>query len=206
MTLNLFADPTPAIESISLPDAELLFLPSLFTQQEADALLQELTNTVNWQQERIRVHGQEHNLPRLTAWYGDTGRRYRYSGITVNAEPWSPTLLHIKSRVEEHSHGTRFNSVLLNLYRNGNDGVAWHADDEPELGTQPVIASVSFGQERPFQLRHRHQATLKYSLPLPHGSLLIMQGNTQHAWQHQIPKSTKAMQPRINLTFRVVGE
>ncbi|HNN87507.1 MAG TPA: alpha-ketoglutarate-dependent dioxygenase AlkB, partial [Pseudomonadales bacterium] len=142
---------------------------------------------------------------RLTAWYGDEGSRYQYSAVNLHALPWTPTLLNIKQRVEAHSDGITFNSVLLNLYRNGSDGVAWHSDNEAELGPKPIIASVSFGQERPFQLRHIQDKNLKYSLPLPHGSLLIMRGETQRNWLHQIPKSAKAMAPRINLTFRVVG-
>jgi alkylated DNA repair dioxygenase AlkB len=113
-------------------------------------------------------------------------------------------LLSIKSHIESIANGVVFNSVLANLYRNGADGVAWHSDDEPELGPAPVIASVTFGQSRPFQLRHRRDKLLKYSLLLPHGSLLLMRGETQRHWQHQIPKSAKPMQARINLTFRVV--
>ena len=207
MTFDLFAAQEPdasTSELIQLPGAELLFMPALFTQTEADQLQDELNRTIAWQQETIQLYGQTHNLPRLTAWYGDAGRRYTYSGITVNATPWNDTLLTIKQRIEQHSNGVIFNSVLLNLYRDGSDGVAWHSDDEAELGDAPVIGSVTFGQERPFQLRHRDDKTLKYSLPLPHGSFLLMRGDTQRQWLHQIPKSAKPMQQRINLTFRQV--
>ena len=207
MTFDLFSEPgTPADtrQTISLPGAELLFMPALFTPQEADRLLADLTGNIAWQQETIQLYGQQHPLPRLTAWYGDEGRRYRYSGIEVRALPWTNTLREIKQRIEQHTDGVIFNSVLLNLYRDGSDGVAWHSDDEPELGHAPVIGSVSFGQERPFQLRHKTDKALKYSLPLPHGSFLLMRGETQRQWLHQIPKSAKAMAPRINLTFRVV--
>lgn len=208
MTFDLFAAPessTSEGELIQLPGAELLFMPALFTHEEADRLLDELNRGIAWQHETIQLYGQEHKLPRLTAWYGDAGRRYTYSGITVNATPWTDTLLAIKQRIEQHSDGVIFNSVLLNLYRDGSDGVAWHSDDEKELGNTPVIGSVSFGQERPFQLRHREDKSLKYSLPLSHGSFLLMRGDTQRQWLHQIPKSARQMQPRINLTFRVVG-
>ncbi len=207
MTFDLFGDTSNTQSShqlIQLPGAELLFLPALFEQQEADALLVDLTHNIAWQQESISLYGQQHLLPRLTAWYGDEGSRYQYSAVNLHALPWTPTLLSIKQRMEAHSGGVQFNSVLLNLYRNGSDGVAWHSDNEAELGSNPIIASVSFGQERPFQLRHNQDKNLKYSLPLPHGSLLIMRGETQRNWLHQIPKSTKKMAPRINLTFRVV--
>ncbi len=208
MTFDLFTAPesdTHTGELIQLPGAELLFIPALFSPAEADQLLDELSKDIAWQQETIQLYGQQHKLPRLTAWYGDAGRRYSYSGITVNAAPWTNTLLTIKQRIEQHSDGVIFNSVLLNLYHDGADGVAWHSDDEKELGHAPVIGSVTFGQERPFQLRHRDDKSLKYSLPLSHGSFLLMRGDTQRQWLHQIPKSTKPMQPRINLTFRVVG-
>lgn len=207
MTLDLFSEPASqngTSQTIHLPGAELLFMPALFSPQEADSLLADLTSHIAWQQETIQLYGQQHPLPRLTAWYGDTGRRYTYSGISVNAAPWNSTLLAIKQRIEQHTDGVIFNSVLLNLYRNGSDGVAWHSDDEKELGTAPVIGSVTLGQERPFQLRHREDKSLKYSLPLPHGSFLLMRGDTQRQWLHQIPKSAKSMAPRINLTFRVV--
>lgn len=206
MTLDLFSDTSntqPNNQCIQLPGAELLFLPVLFTQEEADALLVDLMTNIAWQQETISLYGQQHLLPRLTAWYGDEDRRYQYSAVNLHALPWTPTLRRIKQRVEAHSDGVMFNSVLLNLYRNGNDGVAWHSDNEAELGAMPIIASVSFGQERPFQLRHRQNKNLKYSLPLPHGSLLLMRGETQWNWLHQIPKSAKNMAARINLTFRV---
>lgn len=190
--------------TITLPGAELLFVPALFTPQEADSLLHTLLHNIAWQQEAITLYGKTLPVPRLSAWHGDPGTQYRYSGIALSPLPWTDTLLHIKARVEQHSDGVIFNSVLLNLYRNGNDSVAWHSDDEPELGPAPVIASVSLGEQRVFQLRHRTNKTLRYSLPLPHGSLLLMRGNTQREWMHQIPKSTKPMQTRVNLTFRVL--
>lgn len=189
--------------SIMLPmlDAEVLFYPNLFSPTESNALLAELLRTVNWQQDFIRLYDKCIPLPRLTAWYGNTA--YSYSGITMQPQAWTPALLKIKATVEPLA-GIKFNSVLLNLYRHGQDSVAWHSDDEPELGKNPVIASVSFGAARRFQFRHRFQKGLKQEILLTHGSLLLMQGTTQHMWQHQIPKTAKVIAPRINLTFRVI--
>ena len=153
MTLDLFSNTPaqPSSQCIQLLGAELLFLPTLFTQQEADALLADLTSNIAWQQETITLYGQQHLLPRLTAWYGDDGSRYQYSAVNLHALPWTPTLLSIKQRVEAHSDGVQFNSVLLNLYRNGSDGVAWHSDNEAELGPNPIIASA--GDRRNHEMR-----------------------------------------------------
>ncbi len=142
-------------------------------------------------------------MPRLTAWYGDEGRTYAYSGIVQTPIPWNDTLLTIKNRIEPLSN-TIFNSVLLNRYRNGNDSVSWHSDDERELGKNPVIASVSFGQTRQFQFKNKHDSSRRMAIDLVDGSFLLMQGPTQHHWLHQIPKSKKEMKERINLTFRVI--
>ncbi len=141
--------------------------------------------------------GKEVLTPRLTAWFGK-----REHHIHV-AHPWTKELLNIKEMVEPPC-GTTFNSVLLNYYRDGNDSVAWHADDEPELGTNPVIASVNLGQARRFDVRHKNNHAEKYSVDLAHGSLLIMRGDLQHNFEHQIAKSSKPMKARINLTFRVI--
>ena len=118
-------------------------------------------------------------------------------------EPWTPTLLKIKLAIEKTAN-TEFNSVMMNLYRDGNDGISWHTDAEPELGKNPLIGSVSFGQTRRFMLRHRNNKELKFELELIHGSFLLMGGSTQHFWQHQIPKTSKKLEPRINLTFRFI--
>ena len=150
------------------------------------------------------MFGKEVNLPRLTAWYGDKGKSYKYSGIEMNPNTWTPTLLIIKEKVETVA-GFNFNSVLVNLYRNGQDYVSWHSDDESELGNNPTIASVSFGATRRFILRHKSNRDLgKVEVALTHGSLILMQGTTQHFWQHQVPKTAKKISPRINLTFRVI--
>jgi alkylated DNA repair dioxygenase AlkB len=155
-------------------------------------------------QQQIKIFGKEVCVPRLTAWYGDKGMSYSYSGITVNPLPWTPALLEIRDRVGARS-GTPFNSVLLNQYRTGADSVAWHADDEPELGLNPIIASVSFGGTRKFQLKHKTRKEMRHSLDLTCGSLLLMRGKTQHHWLHQVPKTKRAVETRVNLTFRVIN-
>lgn len=190
-------------QTLPMPDADVRFWPQFFDVAASDAYLRDLTTTIAWKQEAIKLYGKSVALPRLTAWYGDEGRVYSYSGITVHPLAWTPELLAVKSRVEAVS-GVVFNSVLLNLYRNGADSVSWHSDDEPELGTNPIIASVSFGGERKFQFKHRQNPDLRADVTLTHGSLLLMGGATQHFWKHQIPKMKQAVQPRINLTFRVI--
>ncbi|PSB05599.1 alpha-ketoglutarate-dependent dioxygenase AlkB [filamentous cyanobacterium CCP1] len=189
--------------SLPLPDADIILYPSLFDQPECDRLLTELTQTIQWRQDWITIYGRSLPQPRLTAWYGDPGKSYTYSGITMNAVPWTPTLLTLKEKIDSLA-GVVFNSVLLNLYRDGNDSMGWHSDNEPELGTNPVIGSISLGGTRKFMLRHRFKKSLKYQLELSSGSFLLMQGTTQHYWQHQVPKTKRPVLPRINLTFRVI--
>jgi alkylated DNA repair dioxygenase AlkB len=190
-------------EVLTMPDAEVTLYRGFFTPTESDTLFQELSNQINWKQESAVFPGGKVPLPRLTAWYSDEGKSYSYSGITVHPNSWTPTLLAIKERVESAA-GVQFNSVLLNFYRNEQDSVGWHSDDEPELGTNPVIASVSFGAERAFQFKHKQDTELRQSVELSHGSLLLMAGPTQHHWKHQIPKTKKPHGPRINLTFRII--
>jgi len=189
--------------NIDIPDGDISICLNLFSSSEADSLLESLKTEIDWKQEQINIFGQIHDLPRLTAWYGDSGNSYTYSGISVNPSPWIPILLEIKKKIELVSN-VQFNSVLLNRYRSGSDGVSWHSDDEPELGMNPVIGSVSFGESRPFQLKHKDLDGVKEKIILEHGSYLLMRGETQHKWLHQIPKSKKAMEERINLTFRVI--
>jgi alkylated DNA repair dioxygenase AlkB len=187
-----------------MPDGEVIIYQNFFEESESDRLLQELLNSINWRQDRIKIFGKEVNLPRLTAWYGDENKSYQYSGITMNPDTWTPTLLSIEERIEKFVK-IKFNSVLINLYRNGKDYVSWHSDDEPELGKNPIIASVSFGATRRFQLRHKSNKDLDtVEIALTHGSLLIMKGATQHFWKHQVPKTSKVLTERINLTFRVI--
>ncbi|MDZ8189364.1 MAG: alpha-ketoglutarate-dependent dioxygenase AlkB [Nostoc sp. ChiSLP02] len=190
-------------EILSMQDAEVTFYRNFFKQQDSDDIFQTLLNQIKWRQDKMKIYGKEVNLPRKTAWYGDKNMSYKFSGIHLDPQPWIPTLLQIKEKVDEIAK-VNFNSVLLNLYRDGNDGISWHTDDEPELGKNPIIGSVSFGGARRFMFRHKHNQDLKAEIELVHGSFLLMAGVTQHFWQHQIPKTSKQVQPRINLTFRVI--
>jgi alkylated DNA repair dioxygenase AlkB len=191
------------MRSLNLPDADVSFYPAFFPAAVADRLFMELRDTTAWRQDSFKLYGRNVNFPRLTAWYGDEGTSYVYSGIKNLPLPWTPAILEVKRAVEPPS-GVAFNSVLLNRYRSGKDSVSWHADNEPEFGAQPVIASVSFGGARTFQLKHKKRNDLKASVELTHGSLLIMRGGTQANWLHQIPKTAKPVEERLNLTFRAV--
>ncbi len=151
----------------------------------------------------MRLFGREHLTPRLCAWYGDPGVRYAYSGQALEPLPWPPALARLRARLQ-NALGCPFNSVLCNLYRDGTDSMGWHSDDEASLGPRPVIASLSLGAARRFALRHRTRAYRSVALALGHGDLLIMAGDTQHHWQHAVPKTRRPIAPRINLTFRTV--
>jgi alkylated DNA repair dioxygenase AlkB len=170
---------------------------------EADALrlFDQLMALTDWRQEIATLMGRRVPIPRLTAWHGVAG--YVYSGIRMTPAPWNPPLLEIKA-VAEACAGQAFNSVLLNFYRDGRDSVSWHADNEPGLGRNPVIASVSLGATRRFQMKHRERDE-RLSLDLPSGSCLVMAGSTQHHWLHQVPKTSRPVGPRINLTFRAMN-
>jgi alkylated DNA repair dioxygenase AlkB len=192
-------------EIYDMPDAEVALYRNVFNAAASDTFFQKLQdhNQIKWEQQMLKLWGRSIALPRLTAWYGDEGKSYTYSGLTLQPLPWTPTLLRIKHRLEEVVD-VRFNSVLLNLYRDGRDSVSWHSDDEPVLGINPVIGSVSFGSTRRFQLKHKTMSTQRISVELTHGSMLLMQGATQHHWLHRIPKTTPSCGLRINLTFRVI--
>ena len=194
-----------ALLPLLLPRAELLFDPVFLPAAEATALLAQLTAEVAWEQRAIRLFGQEIPQPRLTAWYGDPDARYTYSGLAWEPRPWTAALRALRQRVEAAT-GARFNSVLLNQYRDGRDSMGWHADDEPELGPAPAIASLSLGATRRFRLRARPgPRPAPLSLDLPGGSLLLMRGPTQQHWQHALPKTSRPVGPRLNLTFRWVS-
>ncbi len=199
---DLFAGLEPERIHVERPDGAWDYWPALFAPDEARALFAELRERLAWRQHAIRLQGRTIPVPRLDVWYGDPGKRYAYSGIVLEPEPWEPRLLAIKVRIEAAT-GHAFNSVLANLYRDGRDSVAWHSDDEPELGRDPVIASLSFGAERDFCLRHKRLRALPTEvLRLASGSLLLMTGATQHHWRHCVPKRAGLLEPRINLTFR----
>jgi len=189
--------------ALHLPDAEIIYFPDFFDKKEANAIFAELLAKTPWQQDEITVYGKKHLQPRMTALYGNEGKSYSYSNIKMQPNHWTLLLQKMKFYVESVS-STNFTTVLLNYYRDGNDSIGWHADNEKELGTNPVIASVSFGAERTFQLKHNSDKNQKKNIVLEHGSLLLLKGPTQHFWKHQIPKTSKPMGPRINLTFRTI--
>ena len=190
---------------ISLPDSEISLHQKHFNSEIAANFLKDLTEEIPWVQNKIKFYGKESLVPRLESWHGDEGMSYTYSGIKMDAKPWTKNLLMIKESIEPIAK-TTFNSVLINYYRDGKDRVAWHSDDEKELGKNPVIASVSLGAERKFKLRHKNykENQLQYEVFLQNGSLLMMSGSTQHHWLHEIPRTAKPIGPRINLTFRVI--
>ena len=185
-----------------LQDAEIQYYPNFFDTTTANDLFLKLQKEIIWQQDDIMVYGKTYAQPRLTALYGNQGKPYGYSNIVMQPHNWSPLLIYIKNEIETICE-ENFTTVLLNNYRNGKDSNGWHADNEKELGRNPIIASVSFGAERVFQLKH-NSLDLKQNIILHHGSLLIMQGTTQHFWKHQIPKTAKPISERINLTFRIL--
>ena len=185
-----------------IQNGELLWYPAFFTHEECERYLVALLNGIHWQQELMKMYGKIVQFPRLTAWYADTGVTYSYSGLTHQPERWTEELLQIKKRIEVVS-GAQFNSVLLNRYRGGADSMSWHTDDELELGQNPIIASVNFGATRMFQLRH-NSTKERINIELTHGSVLVMAGELQHYWKHQVPKTKKDVGERVNLTFRKV--
>lgn len=191
-------------EWIGLPDALLYWEPDYLCRAGLPAdLFARLAAQVAWQQHRIRLYGRELAAPRLSAWYGDPGARYRYSGLQLEPEPWLPPLLQLREALQgELSHA--FNSVLLNYYRSGADSMGPHADDEPELGAEPVIATLSLGAPRRFILRRR-DGSARWQCELGDGSLLVMAGACQHHWRHAVPKTRRPVAGRISLTFRRVG-
>jgi len=198
--LSFFAE---AGQSRGLPKHLLDYRPALLDAQQSDYLLKKFIAETPWQQRVQKLYDKEVITPRLTAWYGNP-EAYDYASLTqTKPNLWTPELLHIKSLVEPIA-GVQFNSVLLNYYRDGNDSVAWHSDRESVLGKNPIIASVSFGQVRSFDIRNKEAHHIKYSVRLEHGSFLLMKGGLQEFWEHRIAKSTKPMKPRVNLTFRVV--
>lgn len=190
-------------DNLELADAEVTYLPRALARDVADECFRQLRREVDWQQEEIVLFGVKRLVPRLVAWYGDAGAVYRYSGVEHRPLPWIAPLAELKDLAASLS-GQSFNSVLLNLYRDGRDGMGWHADDEPELGPHPVIASFSLGATRRFRMRHRRHRSQVVAIDLEHGSLLLMQGATQHHWLHALPKTARPAGERINLTFRLV--
>lgn len=206
LNFDLSGNAVESRETLRMPDADVTLFREFFDAERSRRLFHSLLGQTRWQQDKIRIYGKHVNLPRLTAWYGDPGMVYSYSGITMHPHTWTDCLLEIKSRVDIAA-AAQFNSVLLSLYRDGNDSLSWHDDDEPELGEDPTIASVSFGETRSFQFKHKSRKELNpVSVSLTDGSLLIMKGATQRFWVHQLPKTARIVRPRINLTFRIIHQ
>lgn len=191
----------PAGEWFEENHAKLYWQPGFFDSSQASIWCTNLLEQAAWQQGQIQLWGKTLAEPRLSSFYGDHDVVYQYSGRLMRALPWLSALETMKKPIEALCQHT-FNAAFCNLYRNGQDAMGWHSDDEPVLGRQPVIASVSFGQTRRFLLRHKQHKTLQHEFLLGHGDLLIMAGDTQRLWQHSVAKTTKSIAPRINITFR----
>lgn len=188
--------------SVNMPDANVTYLPDFLNVMQSDFYFSALKNSLAWRQDHIKMFGKSVKIPRLHAWYGDPEAAYTYSALTMQPENWTSELTKLKNLCESACN-TRFNSVLANYYRDEQDSMGAHADNEPELGKQPTIASLSLGQVR--ELTFKHTGTgQKVNLPLAHGSLLIMAGETQRYWQHGITKRRGPLGQRINLTFRMI--
>jgi len=184
---------------------ELYYIENFISRSKSDDYFNQLFTEIRWKQEPIKIFGKEIMQPRLTAWYGDVEKSYTYSGITMTANHWIHPLLEIKSLADNIS-GEESTSVLMNLYRDGNDALGWHRDNEKMLGPAPVIASVSLGAVRTFQLRNYRDKKNLLSLDLHPGSLVIMKGDSQKEWEHRVPRTSKKVGARINLTFRRIGQ
>ena len=181
-------------------DGQIIYYSNFFE----DATFDQLNDEIKWSEAKIVLYGKEHLIPRLQAWYGDEGKKYSYSGLLMEPLSWTPCLLEVKKQIETFTGGS-FNSCLCNLYRDGSDYVSWHSDDEKELGLNPVIASASFGNERKIVFKHKtNKGIEKLEKILEDRSLLMMKGELQHNWNHQITKTAKPIGQRINLTFRTI--
>lgn len=186
---------------MQLPNAELIYYPNFYKKEFADHYYESFKKNIEWLQDDITVFGKTYKQPRLTSLFGKNGKTYSYSSITMYPKPFTRELTKIEADIYK-TCGQNFDTVLLNWYRDGNDSNGWHADNEKELGKNPMIASLSFGEERPFHFKHCTINSERHKLILEHGSLLVMKGEMQHHWLHQIAKTKKAIGGRINLTFR----
>ena len=200
--LDMFIRPKDDCKPIKIQNGSYLHVKQFFMSKQADKYLARCKNDIEWTQESMKMYGKVVPFPRLQAWYGDPNMFYSFSGITLKPNPWNELLLDIKSSIEPFAK-VSFNSVLLNRYRDGNDSMSWHSDAEKELGKNPIIASVNFGAVRKFQMKHNITKE-KIAVDLGHGDLFIMMGELQHFWKHQVPKTKKKINERINLTFRQI--
>lgn len=189
----------------NLPNAELIYIPQFYSNEKANQHFQHLKDSIPWQQDDITLFGKRHKQPRLTALFANNNLPYSYSNIEMTPHKFTKELSQIKSDIEKVLNH-QFTTALLNYYRHGNDSNGWHADNEKELGKNPLIASLSLGEPRVFHFKHRTITTEKHKLILEHGSLLIMKGDMQQHWLHQIPKTQRDIDARINLTFRTIKE
>lgn len=190
--------------NLDMSDADVTYTPEFLNQDESRAAMQELIAQVTWEQPQIKMFGREVLSPRLHGWYGDEDAVYTWSGRSWKPLAWTPVLLRLKKKVSDFT-GCEFNSCLINRYRDGKDSMGLHADDEPELGAEPTIASISLGVARDFEFRHRLDSSKRYSMELESGSLLVMAGSTQTFWKHQLPKRLRVTDERLNLTFRNIA-
>lgn len=202
---SLIAKEQSEVVSFSFLDGDITYIPNAFSSAEANTFLKLLINEIEWTQPTLKIFGKSFKQPRLSAWYADNNIPYTYSRFTQYGLAWEENLLKIKEKTQNITRSI-FNSALVNYYRDGQDSMGWHSDNEPELGESPILASVSFGEPRKFNLKHKSDKSLKESICLDHGSILLMSGNMQKNWLHQISKSKKKMGPRVNITFRRVDE
>ncbi len=191
------------LQKLPVIGADLLYDQQFISADQADTLLTEIITQVQWQQAELKIYGRNVRTPRLSCWMGDADASYVYSNTHFEPLPWISPVVDIKKRIESAT-GIKFNSVLLNYYRDGQDAMGWHSDDEKELGKQPIIASLSLGGARRFLLRRKDKAEKSIAIELQHGSLLLMQGDTQKNFQHALPRTAKQISARINLTFRKI--
>lgn len=221
-------DPELSIYTLTIPNGKLLYSERFFDKKVSDRSLEYFLENdsvdwknnkwqefneeklseikfknIKWRHDKIKLYGKEIFLPRFSAWYGDDNKPYTYSGLTLHPNKWNKGLLYIKDKIEKISN-CNFNSVLMNWYRDGEDYISWHTDAEKELGQNPTIGSVNFGETRRFLIRRIYNYNVKLEFPLKHGTLLIMSGELQHFWQHSVPKQKGVKNSRVNLTFREI--
>lgn len=199
---NLKIPSTSEAKTVKDDNFHIKIYDSFLPLEDSDVFFQKLSININWRREQIFVWGKKRTTKRRVAWYADKGKKYSYSGLTLEPETWDEDLIQIKQQIQNITH-QEFNSVLLNEYPDGRVGMGWHSDDEKELGINPIIASVSLGAERDFLFRHKKDKSIEpVKILLKHGSLLLMMGSTQHHWHHSLPIRRKVKDRRINLTFR----
>jgi alkylated DNA repair dioxygenase AlkB len=200
--MDLFSNHTDESINFLPKDGEVNYYGKPLTRTQADLYLEKLLTTIEWKNDEAVIFGRHIITKRKVAWYGNDNYNYAYSNINRQALQWTKELLELKALVEKRT-GEVFNSCLLNLYHNGDEGMAWHSDDEKTLAENSAIASFSFGAERKFSFKHK-QTKEVINLMLEHGSLLVMKGTTQTHWLHCLPKSKRITTPRVNLTFRIM--